>query len=1073
MNPLGFLCDILARFSAAPVWEQLLTKATLLLAVAWVVHFSLARANPRWRTLLWRGAVAGLLLMVVCFPCLPGLEIRIRSPETVSAAPTSSPPLPCAEHDPAIPEVARVRRVQDRTSAESVAPTQSATEVRPETVQPVASPRPMISWPVAILAIWGCGAALFSIRLAVALAKVARLLRTSQAVAEEIADEARRIACVLGCRRKVRVRTSQVYAVPFQYGLLRPVVVLPERMCAPGYRGQLPGIIAHELAHVMSWDFLWNLVMEVVSTILWFHPLVWRIGSAHRAACDATCDAVSVSYLGDVQAYCRTLAQVALEGAASFPALGLAMARSCDLRRRIAFLQRRLFKAQLSRRAVGATAVGAFSLILLLSGVRFAPAGRLSPEGGRAVALEADADGSSASLPAASRTPTNAPAPGKDLYGDPLPAGALARLGTIRFRQVGSPIAFTRDMTVVAIEGRPTMDGGSFAWWDAASGKLLRRSPFAVALDRSHCSITPNGRVAVFLVSRFALRWWDVDAAKELASIQITDSDEDDFDLALSADGATVIASHPGRNGAATVWDRSAKKKAATYSSKGGIRAAALAPDGKHAALVTETDGVLAWDFAAGQTPRTILRRSKEFRPFAIQYSPDGKIVAVGGCWRDVKILDAPTGRLVRTLDWPHPFIQNLAFSQDGKVLALANQGAAGTDIVLWDLANGKLIHDLKRLSDWGVDGLAFSPDGRFLAASTGSAMHVWDLATEKPLDGSFVGHEGYVEPVVFVGRGDTVATAGSEGAVRLWDARTGRQKVLMRHEGLVYGLAVSPDGRLLASSASTILSDDSVRNSVRIWDGSTDRLLHELAGLTKMGDVMRLGFSADGKRLAGAGDDGKVRVWNVEDGTLLNENDLQGISPANSGAYRMVLNSMLRGAAFSPDIRFLVVDHARQASLFSTETGKELRKFESGGLQQPMQAISPDGKRLLSNKRADPDASNLGSINKRLEPKAHELRLWDLSDGKESWRQDLPGADEGPVCISADGTRFAVSVRGDLPEIRVCDLATRKVLQALKCDGHARCLSFSPDGCLLVAGMEDGAAITWDLSDLSARGQH
>ena len=660
MNPLEFLRDMLARFSAAPAWAQLLTKVTLLLAVAWVVHSGLARANPRWRMLLWRGVAAGLLLVAVWAPGLPGLAIHVPSPETVSAAPTSSPPLPVADHDPAIHDIARVRRVQDRTSLESVATTQSATEVRLDTDQPVASSGPMISWPVALLCIWICGVALLSIRLVVALAKVARLLRTSQAVAEEIAVEARRIAGVLGCRRNVQVRTSQVYAVPFQYGLIRPVVVLPERMCAAGYRGQLPGIIAHELAHVVSWDFLWNLVMEVVSTIFWFHPLVWRIGSAQRAACDATSDAVSASYLGDVQAYCRTLAQVALEGAASFPALGLAMARSCDLRRRIAFLQRRLFAARLGRRAVGGAAMAALAVILLLSGVRFAPADRLSADGGRAVALQSHVNAVSAITPAgpATLTPTNASAPGKDLYGDPLPAGALMRLGTIRYRQVGSPVAFTRDMTVVTVKAWPPMDVSSFTWWDVTSGKLLRRAPLLPgALRESRCSITPDGRIAVFFVIGKAIRWWDVDAAKELASIPIIDREKNDFDLALSADGAMVITSHPNRNGAATVWDRIAKKKTATYPSKGGIRAAALAPDGKHAALVIETDGLLAWDFTAeARLPRMILRYGKGFKPDSVEFSPDGKTLAFGGFRRDVKILDATTGRLLRTLDWPHPF---------------------------------------------------------------------------------------------------------------------------------------------------------------------------------------------------------------------------------------------------------------------------------------------------------------------------------------------------------------------------------------------------------------------------------
>jgi WD40 repeat protein/beta-lactamase regulating signal transducer with metallopeptidase domain len=1013
--------------------------------------------------------VVGVMLMTVWILCLPGLAIRIRSPEPVSAAPTSSPPLSVAEHDPAIPDVPRVRTVQNRISVESVATDQPGVEVRPEAVQPVASSRPMISWPVALLAIWGCGVALLSFRLALALAKVARLLRTSQPAVEEIAIEARRIAAVLGCRRRVQVRTSQIYAVPFQYGLLRPVVVLPERMCAPGYRGQLPGIIAHELAHVMSWDFLWNLAIEVVSTMLWFHPLAWRIGSAHRAACDATCDAVSASYVGDVQAYCRTLAQVALEGAASFPALGLAMARSCDLRRRIAFLQRRLFAGRLGRRAAGGAALAVFALILLLSGVRLAPADRLSPEGGRAVALQADARGVSAITPAGTGTltPANAPANGKDLYGDPLPAGALARLGTIRYRQVGSAIAFSRDKTVVTFNRWPPKDGASFAWWDVASGKLLRRAPLPGAHDLTRGSITTDGRIAAFIMSRTALQWWDVDTAKELASIPLTDREKNDFDLALSADGATVITSGPNRNGAATVWDRSAKTRIATYSSNVGIRAASLAPDGKHAALVTNTDGVLGWDFAAGQTPRTILRRTKDFQPFAIQYSPDGKTLAVGGWRRDVKILNAPTGRLLRTLDWPHPFVQKLAFSPDGKLLALGNSGAAGNDIVLWDLATGKLIHDLKRVSDRGVDGPAFSPDGRLLAITAGNVLHVWDLATEKNLDASFVGHEGYVEPVVFLGRGDKVATAGSEGAVRHWDARTGRQERMLPYPGLIRALAASPDGKLLASSAETILSDDSVANSVRIWDVGTGRQLHQLAGRGKMGGIRQLCFSPDGKRLAGAGDDGKSRLWSASDGTLLAEQDL---SLENRPARNQLpdpfspLGESLEYAAVFPDADRIVVDGAKgDFRVLSMQTGKEVQVFGTVKNYGRRIAMSTDGKYLLSDEIEGRPVKSMG------------LYLWDIAAARQVWRQELPYGPPllQPVTISADAKRFAASVAGSPREIRIGDMATGKTLQSLKNDQQPRCLAFSPDGLLLVAGMEDGTAITWDLSDHSARSQH
>ena len=144
--------------------------------------------------------------------------------------------------------------------------------------------------------------ALLVVRLAIGYVRLESLLQTSQAVPEELVAEVGRIAAALGCRRAVQVRSSRQIAVPFMYGLRRPVLVLPERMCQPAYRRQLPGVIAHELAHVVSRDFAWNAALQAVSILLWFHPLAWRIGSAHRAACDAVCDAISAaSYLGDVQ----------------------------------------------------------------------------------------------------------------------------------------------------------------------------------------------------------------------------------------------------------------------------------------------------------------------------------------------------------------------------------------------------------------------------------------------------------------------------------------------------------------------------------------------------------------------------------------------------------------------------------------------------------------------------------------------------------------------------------------------------------------------------------------------------
>jgi thiol-disulfide isomerase/thioredoxin/protocatechuate 3,4-dioxygenase beta subunit len=197
-------------------------------------------------------------------------------------------------------------------------------------------------------------------------------VRASPDAPEEVMAEARRIAAALGCRRAVAVRSSRQFAVPFVCGLLRPVVVLPERMGKPAHRPQLTGVLAHELAHVRSRDWGWSAGLQVVSILLWFHPLVWRIGSAHRVACDVVCDAVSASHLGDVQAYCRTLAGVALEAAASLAAGALPMARVCDVRRRIAALGRKVFMTPLKPRAVAGVALGGLLSLALFAGVRFA-----------------------------------------------------------------------------------------------------------------------------------------------------------------------------------------------------------------------------------------------------------------------------------------------------------------------------------------------------------------------------------------------------------------------------------------------------------------------------------------------------------------------------------------------------------------------------------------------------------------------------------------------------------------------------------------------------------------------------
>src|SRR5581483_5160257 len=145
----------------------------------------------------------------------------------------------------------------------------------------------------------------------------------------------------------VRVACSAAIATPCLAGLRRPVLLLPARALDDD---DLRAVLVHELAHARGHDLGWNLVAHLASIVLWFHPLAWRLRAAHAAACDAVCDAVAASFLGDVPRYARTLARLALVAHAPPPAPGLAMARSSDIRRRVDALNLKVFGAALPRR---------------------------------------------------------------------------------------------------------------------------------------------------------------------------------------------------------------------------------------------------------------------------------------------------------------------------------------------------------------------------------------------------------------------------------------------------------------------------------------------------------------------------------------------------------------------------------------------------------------------------------------------------------------------------------------------------------------------------------------------------
>jgi RNA polymerase sigma factor (sigma-70 family) len=684
--------------------------------------------------------------------------------------------------------------------------------------------------------------------------------------------------------------------------------------------------------------------------------------------------------------------------------------------------------------------------------------------------------------------PTTEKSERTDLYGDPLPPGALLRMGTVRFRHpnlIGNA-AFSPNGKLLAAAANK----GVILFYEAATGRKIRQLQ-TKATNIPAFAFAPDGKTLASAGPK-TIQIWDTEIGKELRRFDAETSPfwGQSFPFVFSGDGKMLASVAP--NNAVCVWEvKTGKALAKMRGHQYSVHSLVFSPDGRvlysadgEGLSTRDSSSVRAWDVAAGKQIKTFSLDSSEtigaYVPLC--FSSDGKTLAfaarvppdrmkVKGAAREqvVCFLDLASGEVRRSRPDHQERFQSAAFSRDGKIFAAMHSSPLedGSNSVLmhgdhrvkvWDTTTGKQLFDFPAYDTH--DGiirpyrLAFAPNGKQLAAASfRCVVQVWDLAPNRASCVAPEAHEDQVQCVTFSPDGRTLATGGSDRTLAVWDSATGRQRWRQRRpEGQISSLAFSPVGKWIASASLHPLP------AVQLWDAAASKELHnfEVPGVpagdggTTWSVSAWVAFTANGKQLAAAGTDRKLRLWDPATGKELRNQTVRGLQrPANVKPIEFftIPPYKVEKIVFAADGHIMALLAGKTVSVVDVAAGQLLFQHEKKppGFNSVL-ALSPDGKTLLCGA-------------------GKSLRIVESASGVDLLQLTLP-ADVYAAAFSADGRRFAVSTSEAGATIHVFDVPSGQETSRLH--GHeslARSLAFSPNGSKLASGQEDSTALVWDVS--------